>query len=180
MNNSKYKALSTQQKRCFFSAYFCLVLSVCCLVLNTGCLSRSLTIKTNPPGARVYVNDELKGQSPVTYDFTWYGWHRVMIQKDGYRRVDDRKLLRAPLYLWIPFDLLMELAPFPVRDQRIWSYDLVSAPELPTPVPPELLNKPKTPKPKPMAPQAQSPEPVVTVDSQPLERPSTENTQQQK
>ncbi len=102
----------------------------------TGCVTRSLTIKTEPPNALVYVNDELKGPSPVTYDFLWYGWHRVMIRKEGFARLDDRKELRAPLYLWIPFDLVLELLPFPIHDQRIWPYALPPAPVIPTPEPP--------------------------------------------
>jgi len=115
------------------------LLVACCLsLLLTGCIHRSVTIRTTPPGAKVYVNDELKGESPVTYDFTWYGWYRVMLRKDGFERLDDRKLLRAPVYFWIPFDLFMELLPFPVRDARNWSYTLTPTKELPAPVPPAV------------------------------------------
>ena len=121
--------------RCLLSAVCCLLSVVCC-VLASGCVTRSLTIKTEPPGALVYVNDELKGQSPVTYDFVWYGWHRVLIRKDGFQRVDDRKEVHAPVYLCIPFDLAMELLPFRIHDTRTWSYVLTPAPTLPTPVPP--------------------------------------------
>ncbi len=115
------------------------VLGALCSVLTSGCVRRSLTIRTNPPGALVYVNDQLKGESPVTYDFMWYGWYRLTIRKEGFERIDDRKHLRAPLYLWIPLDLVMELWPFPVRDTRTWSYALNRAPELPTPQPPLVM-----------------------------------------
>ena len=112
--------------------------AACCLLLClTGCVTRSLTIKTEPPGALVYVNDQLKGNSPVTYDFEWYGWHRLTLRKTGYERLDDRKLLRSPIYLWIPFDLAMELLPIPIRDTRTWSYTLTPAPVMPTPVAPQ-------------------------------------------
>ncbi len=107
-----------------------------CGLLLTGCVTRSLTIRTDPPGAMVYVNDQLKGSSPVTYDFTWYGWYRLTLRKDGYQRVDDHKLMRAPVYLWIPFDFLLELFPFQIRDTRTWSYVLTPAQALPTPTPP--------------------------------------------
>ena len=115
------------------------LLSLVCSLLLTGCVYRSLTIRTEPPGALVYVNDALKGPSPVTYDFLWYGWHRVTLRKEGYERLEDRQLLRAPLSLWIPFDLAMELLPFPVRDRRTWSYTLTPAATPPAPVPPDLL-----------------------------------------
>ena len=118
----------------------CVLLVACC----SGCIYRSLTIRTEPPGALVYVNDDLKGVSPVTYDFLWYGWHRVILRKEGYERVEDRRLLRAPIHLWIPFDLAMELLPFPVRDRRTWAYALTPAAAPPTPVPPDLLTAPKS------------------------------------
>ena len=106
------------------------------LCLLSGCVHRSLTIKTDPPGAQVYVNDELKGESPVEYDFLWYGWHRVMLRKDGYERVEERRLMRSPVHLWIPFDLAMELLPVPGRDTRTWSYTLTPSETPPAPQPP--------------------------------------------
>ena len=105
-----------------------------------GCVRRSLTIRTEPPGALVYVNDQLKGPSPVTYDFMWYGWHRVMLRKEGYERVEDRRLLRAPVYLWIPFDLVTELLPLPIRDARTWAYELQPTTILPVPIPPKTTS----------------------------------------
>ena len=116
------------------------------LLLTSGCVTRSLTIQTNPAGALVYFNDELKGPSPVTYDFMWYGWHRVMLRKDGFERVEDRKLLSAPFHLWIPFDLVMELLPTRIRDTRTWSYTLSPMQQLPTPVPPPLTGSRKAPQ----------------------------------
>ena len=113
--------------------------AVLLLLMLTGCVHRSLTIRTEPPGASVYMNDEFKGQTPLTYDFVWYGWHRVLVRKDGFQRIDDRKQLRAPVYLWIPFDLVMELLPFPIHDRREWAYALTPAPTLVTPVPPAII-----------------------------------------
>ncbi len=121
--------------------------AVACLLLLSGCVTRSLTIKTDPPGAMVYVNDQLKGTTPLTYDFVWYGWHRVMIRKEGFQRVDDRKKLSAPIYLWIPVDLVMDFLPFRIRDQRTWEYVLAPQTDK-TPLPPEMFLK---------QPQAQAP-----------------------
>jgi len=122
-------------------------LAVCCLLVS-GCVRRSLTIRTDPPGASVYVNDVLKGDSPVSYDFMWYGWHRVTVRKDGYERLDDRKKLRSPVHLWIPLDLAMELMPFTIRDERTWAYTLVPTQEPPAPVPP-ATKAPETTEPQP-------------------------------
>jgi hypothetical protein len=143
----------------------CLLPSAFCLlaVLTTGCVRRSLTIRTEPPGALVYINDQLKGTSPVTYDFMWYGWHRLILRKEGFERLDDRRELRSPIYLWIPFDLVMEMLPFPIRDARTWSYTLTPASAPPTPVPPELLY----PKPKSTEPSAAAVEPPAPTEAQP-------------
>ncbi len=106
---------------CYLLSAMCYLLSS---LLSTGCVYRSLTIRTQPPGAFVYVNNKLKGQSPVTYDFQWYGGYHVMIRKEGYEQLDDHQLLRAPVHFWIPFDLVMELLPLAVRDDRTWDYTL--------------------------------------------------------
>jgi PEGA domain len=114
-------------------------------LLASGCIHRSLSVRTEPPGAKVYINEQLKGESPVAYDFEWYGWHRVTIKKDGYERVDDKRLIRAPFYLWIPLDLVMEVLPFPVRDRKEWMYTLTAAEtefEVPTTTEGEQANDP--------------------------------------
>ncbi len=150
----------------------CLLSLVSCLIL-TGCVRRSLTIRTEPPGALVYVNDQLKGASPVTYDFQWYGWQRVTLRKDGYERLEDRKLIRAPAHLWIPFDLAMELAPFAVRDDHAWDYRLTPTTTLPEPAPP-----PAVPAVKPAAqpPPAKEPTPAAApAAAPPAEAPETED-----
>jgi hypothetical protein len=109
----------------------------------TGCVHRSLTVKTEPPGAKVYINDELKGTSPLTYDFLWYGWYRVTLRKKGYQRLDDHRKIQAPAYLWMPLDLAMQLMPFPVRDDRTWEYALTPSGTLPAPRPPTTFPSPE-------------------------------------
>ena len=121
-----------------------LVLSAYCLVLTvtTGCVRRTLTIQSDPPGAKVYLNDQLKGDTPVSFDPVWYGWYRVMLRKDGYQRLDDRRQLRAPFYLWIPFDFVMEILPVPIPHKRTWTYTLTPMEALPTPKPPAVGSAP--------------------------------------
>jgi len=121
----------------------------------------------------VYVNDELKGESPVTYDFTWYGGYRVTLRKDGFDRLDDRKFLRAPVYLWIPFDLAMELLPLPVRDVREWSYTLTPSAELPTPVPPAPTHEIEPPGSAITPPKTETVPPAAPVPDAPKETETT-------
>ena len=118
------------------AGYWLLVIGYC--LLSTGCVHRTLTIRTEPPGALVYVNDQLKGKSPVSYDFLWYGWHRLAIRKEGYEQLDDHQLLHCPFYLWIPFDGILELLPVSVHDTHTLSYTLTPAQALPTPSAPSL------------------------------------------
>ena len=115
---------------------------VCGLLLTTGCVRRTLTIQSDPPGAKVYLNDQLKGDTPVSFDPVWYGWYRVMLRKDGYQRLDDRRQLRAPFYLWIPFDFVMEILPVPIPHKRTWTYTLTPMEALPTPKPPAVGSAP--------------------------------------
>ena len=110
--------------------------------LTTGCIRRNLTIRSEPPGATLYVNDTLLGTTPHSYDFTWYGWHRIMLRKEGFEQFDANEQLKAPWYLWIPLDLAMELLPVPVRDTRALSYQLQPKQAQPEPKPPvELLEE---------------------------------------
>lgn len=115
------------------------------LLLSAGCVRRSLTIRSNPPGATILVNDKKLGETPYTYDFLWYGWHRISLTKPGYEQLDDRALIKSPFYLWIPFDLMMELLPFPLHDRKELSYTLMPATPLPEPSPPVLDVPAETP-----------------------------------
>ena len=140
------------------------------LASSSGCVHRSLTVLTEPPGAKVYINDELKGEAPVSYDFTWYGWYRLTLRKDGFERMDDHRLIKAPVYLWIPFDLVIELLPLTMRDARTWSYTLAKSAELPTPTPPQTL----TPAQEPVAVTPTAPaEDTTTTPSPDTSAPSS-------
>ena len=53
--------------------------------LTVGCASTTKII-TNPEGAKVYVNDEFYGESPVDYSDTRMSWsgNRVRLELEGY------------------------------------------------------------------------------------------------
>ena len=114
----------------------CSLLSVVCGLLTTGCVHRSLTIRSEPPGAELMVNDTRLGTTPHSYDFLWYGWYRINLSKEGYEQLEDRTLIKAPASLWIPFDLVMELLPFRIRDERELSYTLIPKRPIVGPSPP--------------------------------------------
>lgn len=134
---------------------FCLLLTAYCLLpaayclLFSGCVHRQLTIRSEPPGAQIMINDGVVGTTPVTHEFEWYGWHRITLTKGGYERLDDHVNLAAPAHLWIPLDLVMELLPLTIRDDREFSYHLAPLTPLPEPKSPvasavETTQKPST------------------------------------
>lgn len=136
-NNCAWDRKSSIQQLAHSTQELCLLLAVCCLLV-TGCIKRNLIIRSEPPGADLLVNDKALGTTPHSYDFEWYGWHRVTLTKAGYERLEERVLINAPLYLWIPLDLLMELLPVPIHDHKTLTYQLRPKQPLPAPTPPSL------------------------------------------
>jgi hypothetical protein len=95
-----------------------------------GCIRRTLTINTTPQGARILLNDQEVGTSPVSVDFTWYGDYRVMVQKEGYKTLQTHKTLATPTYELPGVDFFTEILwPFTVEDRRELNLELELAGE---------------------------------------------------
>src|SRR5688572_32912678 len=92
------------------------------LIAPIGCVRRSLTVTSDPPGALVHLNGQEFGRTPVTRDFTWYGTYDVDLRKEGYQTRQTRGKVIAPWWQWVPFDLAAEL--FPLTDRRQLHYAL--------------------------------------------------------
>ena len=107
------------------------------LLLCAGCIRQQLTIRTEPPGAELLINGKSAGTTPYSQPFLWYGSYRFTMLKPGYERLDKQVMVRAPVYLWIPMDLAMELLPFPVHDDRVFAWELTLSEPIPLPIPPE-------------------------------------------
>jgi hypothetical protein len=108
---------------------------------TSGCVQRTLTVKSNPPEALVYLNGMEVGRTPVTRDFTWYGWYDVELRKEGFETLKTKGNVIAPWWQWVPLDLFAEA--LPLRDKQWLSYTL-----RPTPVravdPEKLLDRGET------------------------------------
>ena len=117
------------------------LLAAALALASCGCIHRELTVRSEPPGALLLLNDKKIGQTPLSYDFTWYGTYRVLLTKDGYETLYDKPTLRAPWYFWIPLDLVMELWPGRVNDVRELSYQLVRREEPAGPTAPAYEEK---------------------------------------
>jgi hypothetical protein len=86
----------------------------------TGCVQRRMTIRSNPPGALVYVDDYQLGTTPVSHDFVYYGTRKIRLVKDGYETLTVRQPFPVPWYEYFPLDFVTEnLIPWEVRDERV-------------------------------------------------------------
>jgi hypothetical protein len=89
-----------------------------------GCVEQTMSIRSDPPGALVYLNDQEVGRTPLTRDFVWYGNYDVEVRKEGYQTLKTHQWVKAPASLWVPFDLFAELLPFHFKDHHDLGFKL--------------------------------------------------------
>lgn len=85
------------------------LLTLMLVAVLTGCVRRTMTIKTEPSGALIYLNDEEVGSSDLTTDFTWYGDYDVVIRKEGYKTLATHWRVSRPWYEIPPIDFFVEV-----------------------------------------------------------------------
>ncbi len=91
----------------------------------SGCVRRRLTVRSNPPGALVYIDDQEIGTTPVSTPFTYYGTRKIRLVKDGYETVTVLQTFPAPWYQHPGIDFVSEnLVPREIRDERIVDFEL--------------------------------------------------------
>ena len=94
------------------------------LFVAAGCVERTMTLESNPPGALVYLNDQEIGRTPLEHDFLWYGNYDVQIRKEGFETADTNTKVWAPWWQWVPFDLVADLLPVRLKDKHTYTYSL--------------------------------------------------------
>lgn len=98
------------------------------VLLASGCVRRRMTIRTNPPGAQVFVDDQEVGTTPCSTAYVYYGTRKVTVIKDGYKTETLYHKFNPPWYQIPPLDFLSEnLYPREIRDERI--VDVTLAPQ---------------------------------------------------
>jgi hypothetical protein len=99
------------------------------LLLAAGCKqpARTLVIDSEPAGALVYLNGEEVGRTPMEYDFVWYGDYDVTLRREGYETLATHRQLKAPLHMWVPFDLITEMVGG--KDRQTWHFEMRPTPE---------------------------------------------------
>jgi hypothetical protein len=83
-----------------------------------------MQINSDPPGALVYLNQQEIGRTPLNRDFLWYGDYDVQLRLEGYETLKTNQKVYAPAWNWVPFDLVAQLMPFAVKDNRSFTYTL--------------------------------------------------------
>jgi hypothetical protein len=92
---------------------------------QSGCVERRMTIRSNPPGALVYVDDYDIGVTPVSTSFIYYGTRKIRLVKDGYETLTVIQPIPPPWYEYVPFDFVSEnFVPGQIRDQRVFDFQL--------------------------------------------------------
>lgn len=93
-----------------------------------GCVERRYTIRTDPPGALVIVNDEEIGPAPISRSFVYYGTRKVIVTADGFQTEQFLQPCRAPWWNTGLTDWFTEnILPFTIRDEREWTFKLQPA-----------------------------------------------------
>jgi hypothetical protein len=83
-------------------------------------------VRTTPPGAQVFIDDQEIGTTPCSAAFVYYGTRKITLMKDGYRTETIFQKIPAPWYQIPPLDFLVEnISPLEHRDERIVDVQLV-------------------------------------------------------
>jgi hypothetical protein len=90
-----------------------------------GCVRRRLNVRTNPPGALVYVDNQQIGTTPCSVDFIYYGTREIRLIKPGYETLTVNQPIPTPWYQYPGLDFISEnLIATKIRDNRTVTYDL--------------------------------------------------------
>lgn len=91
------------------------------LLLLSSCVSTT-TIMSRPPGAKVFINNEYVGETPVSYSDTKIvgSLNYVSLEKEGYENLEtsfsrteeaDIGAIIGGIFIWIPFLWVMKYKP---------------------------------------------------------------------
>ncbi len=102
-----------------------------------GCVERTITVRSDPPGARIYLDDVERGETPCTFEFNFYGHRELVLRKDGYQTSKQTVVVEAPLHSFFPLDIFFDLL-WPLTIEENHPYEVVLQP-LTKPDPEKLI-----------------------------------------
>jgi PEGA domain len=102
-----------------------MVLSLAFVGMCGGCVERRYTVRTEPPGALVIVNQEALGPSPASHNFYYYGDREITLVLDGYETKTFKQPIKAPWWDNYLTEFFTEnLVPYVIRDEREFTYKM--------------------------------------------------------
>jgi len=106
----------------------CAIAIFCVVILPhfcEGAVRRRVTIRSNPSGALVFIDDQEIGVTPVSTSFIYYGTRKIQLIKDGYETVTVLRTFKPPWYQWAGIDFITEnLVRSEFRDERLIEFKL--------------------------------------------------------
>lgn len=111
-------------RRAWLARVACVSLAVGLLILP-GCVRRRLNVRTNPPGALVYVDNQQIGTTPCSVDFIYYGTREIRLIKPGYETLTVNQPIPTPWWQIPPIDFVSEnLVWTKIRDDRTVAFNM--------------------------------------------------------
>lgn len=90
----------------------------------TGCVERRIRVTSTPSGARVWINDQQVGTTPVETRFTFYGGYDVRVELKGYESINELRQAKAPFYEYPGPDLIAAAIPHDFKSIIDWHFEL--------------------------------------------------------
>ncbi len=104
----------------------------CALLASGGCVRRRMTVRSQPSGALVYVDDQKIGVTPVSTPFTYYGTRKIQLFKDGFEPQMVKQRFLPPWYELPVLEFISEnLWPGEIRDERMVEIQLAPLQNVP-------------------------------------------------
>ena len=92
-----------------------------------------MLVRTNPPGAMLYIDDYPIGETPISTNFTYYGDRKFRFVLNGYETLTVVQNVPPPWYEFFPLDFVSEnFVPGDIRDQRTLDFQLKPQAVVPT------------------------------------------------
>lgn len=87
-------------------------------LLLGGCVERLISVRSEPPGAAVYLDGERAGETPCEIRYAWYGTRTLTLEKAGYSSISRDVPLRPPWWQIFPLDFITDiLIPITLSDR---------------------------------------------------------------
>ncbi len=94
-------------------------------LVSAGCIRSRVVVTSEPTDADITVNGNYRGRTPITIPFGWYWYYDFKVEKEEYKPLTARERFHAPVWFYIPFDLIMEAIPLRIYDTKYRHYVLV-------------------------------------------------------